>query len=67
VWDKIPGPNGERYAEALSHGTLRVLLYAPRKTDTQEPHEQDEVWKRVAGKWRLHRDCWNSSDRNKTG
>ncbi len=20
------------------------------------------VWKRVSGKWRLHRDCWNSND-----
>mgnify|MGYP001501966954 CR=1 FL=1 len=20
------------------------------------------LWKRVAGKWKLHRDCWNSSD-----
>jgi ketosteroid isomerase-like protein/mannose-6-phosphate isomerase-like protein (cupin superfamily) len=44
VWDKIPGPKGERYAEAFTHGTLRVLLYAPRKTDPQEPHKQDEVY-----------------------
>ncbi len=44
VFDKIPGPQGERYADAFAHGTLRVVLYAPRKTDTQEPHEQDEVY-----------------------
>jgi uncharacterized protein (TIGR02246 family) len=44
VWEKIPGPNGERFAEAFSRGTLRVLLYAPRTTDPQTPHEQDEVY-----------------------
>jgi uncharacterized protein (TIGR02246 family) len=44
VWEKIPGPQGERFAEAFSRGTLRVLLYAPRKTDPQTPHEQDEVY-----------------------
>jgi uncharacterized protein (TIGR02246 family) len=44
VFDKIPGPQGERYVEAFTHGTLRVLLYAPRKSDPQQPHEQDEVY-----------------------
>jgi mannose-6-phosphate isomerase-like protein (cupin superfamily) len=44
VFDKIPAPQGERYAEAFTHGTLRVLLYAPRKVDPQQPHEQDEVY-----------------------
>jgi mannose-6-phosphate isomerase-like protein (cupin superfamily) len=44
VWEKIPGPKGERFAEAFTHGTLRVLLYAPRVTDPQQPHEQDEVY-----------------------
>ena len=44
VWGKIPGPKGERFAEAFAHGTLRVLLYAPRQTDPQTPHEQDEVY-----------------------
>jgi ketosteroid isomerase-like protein/mannose-6-phosphate isomerase-like protein (cupin superfamily) len=44
VSDRIPGANGERFADAFRHGTLRVLLYAPRKTDPQEPHDQDEVY-----------------------
>jgi len=44
MWGKTPGPNGERFAEAFTHGTLRVLLYAPRNTDPQTPHEQDEVY-----------------------
>lgn len=44
VWDRIPGPKGERFADAFSRGTLRVLLYAPRGTDPQTPHEQDEVY-----------------------
>ena len=49
VWDRIPGPGGERFAEALRHGTLRVVLYAPRKIDPQTPHEQDEVYVVVRG------------------
>lgn len=44
VWESVPGPNGERFAEGFTHGSLRVLLYAPRGTDTQQPHEQDEVY-----------------------
>lgn len=44
VWGKIPGSKGERFANAFSRGALRVLLYAPRKTDPQTPHEQDEVY-----------------------
>jgi mannose-6-phosphate isomerase-like protein (cupin superfamily) len=26
------------------HGTLSIELYAPRGTDTQEPHSRDEVY-----------------------
>jgi len=28
----------------LTHGTARIGLYAPRGTDPQQPHEQDEVY-----------------------
>jgi mannose-6-phosphate isomerase-like protein (cupin superfamily) len=40
----LPGPGGERYATAFTRGTLRALMYAPRGTDPQEPHQQDEVY-----------------------
>jgi len=29
---------------ALNHGTMRVLLYAPRGEDPQGPHKQDELY-----------------------
>ncbi len=35
---------GSRYRVALRHGTLEAGLYAPRGSDPQEPHEQDEVY-----------------------
>jgi len=41
---KLPGPSGERFATAFTHGTLRMLIYAPRGSDPQQPHEQDEVY-----------------------
>ena len=37
------------YAEPLTHGTLRLGIYAPIDTDPQQPHEQDEVYIVVAG------------------
>jgi mannose-6-phosphate isomerase-like protein (cupin superfamily) len=46
---RLPGPQGERYATAFTHGTLRVVIYAPRGSDPQEPHEQDEVYLVVRG------------------
>ena len=37
--------NGQiHYAEPLTHGTMRLGLYAPIGKDPQQPHEQDEVY-----------------------
>ncbi|MGI8925325.1 MAG: cupin domain-containing protein [Tepidiformaceae bacterium] len=35
---------GTRFARAIRHGSLLVGLYAPRGSDPQEPHQQDEVY-----------------------
>jgi mannose-6-phosphate isomerase-like protein (cupin superfamily) len=46
----IPGPattkwpSGERFTQALTHGTMTVELYAPDGEDPQSPHAQDEVY-----------------------
>ena len=37
------------FAEALRHGTMRLGLYAPRGSDTQTPHVQDELYVVVGG------------------
>ena len=42
-------PDGERFIEAFSHGTLAVELYAPVGTDPQTPHTRDEVYIVVSG------------------
>ena len=42
-------PDGERFAEAFSHGTLTVELYAPIGSDPQTPHTRDEVYIVVSG------------------
>lgn len=44
-----PSQEGQRYAETLAHGTMRLGLYAPRKRDPQKPHEQDELYLVVHG------------------
>jgi mannose-6-phosphate isomerase-like protein (cupin superfamily) len=52
---RLPGPrtarwpDGERFVEAFSHGTLMVELYAPVGTDPQTPHDRDEVYFIVSG------------------
>jgi mannose-6-phosphate isomerase-like protein (cupin superfamily) len=46
---KLPGPNGERWAIVLEHGTLEVEIYAPRRRDPQNPHTRDELYVVVAG------------------
>jgi mannose-6-phosphate isomerase-like protein (cupin superfamily) len=46
----IPGapskkwPEGERYAEGFSHGSMSIGLYAPLGRDPQTPHSQDELY-----------------------
>jgi mannose-6-phosphate isomerase-like protein (cupin superfamily) len=47
---KLPGPNGERWAVLLEHGTLEIEIYAPRGEDPQKPHTRDEVYVVVTGR-----------------
>ena len=52
---KMPGPvtpnwpGGEPFADAFRHGTMSVEVFAPRGTDAQEPHDQDELYFVVGG------------------
>jgi mannose-6-phosphate isomerase-like protein (cupin superfamily) len=47
---RLPGPNGERWATVLAHGTLDIEIYAPRGSDPQKPHTRDEVYFVVQGR-----------------
>jgi mannose-6-phosphate isomerase-like protein (cupin superfamily) len=52
---RIPGaktdswPLGEPFTEALRHGSMSVEVFAPRGKDSQEPHDQDELYFVVSG------------------
>jgi mannose-6-phosphate isomerase-like protein (cupin superfamily) len=52
---QLPGPrtsrypDGERFIEAFSHGSLIVELYAPAGADPQSPHDRDEVYFIISG------------------
>ena len=37
-------PDGKPYEVMMRHGTMHVGLYAPRASDPQQPHQQDEVY-----------------------
>ncbi len=41
---QLPGPQGERFAELLRHGSMSMEVYAPRGHDPQQPHAQDELY-----------------------
>lgn len=47
---RLPGapsatyPEGEPFTTALTHGTLKVELFAPKDEDRQQPHAQDELY-----------------------
>ncbi len=41
---QIPGPAGERFAVLMQHGSMKVEVYAPRGSDLQQPHRQDELY-----------------------
>ena len=47
--EHLPGPEGERFAKVLEHGSLEVEIYAPRGLDTQTPHTRDELYVIVQG------------------
>ena len=36
--------DGPRFDYPIRHGTMRVGVYAPRGTDPQSPHTQDEIY-----------------------
>ena len=41
---KLPSPEGKRFATIFEHGSLAVEIYAPQGTDPQQPHTRDEVY-----------------------
>lgn len=42
-------PLGVWDTEVLAHGSMSVSLFAPKETDFQAPHDQDELYIIVAG------------------
>jgi mannose-6-phosphate isomerase-like protein (cupin superfamily) len=49
VLSRIPGPEGQRFANVFERGSLSVDMYAPRGQDPQKPHSRDEVYIVVHG------------------
>ena len=41
---QAPIPEGARSALLMRHGSMTLRYYAPRGTDPQTPHEQDEIY-----------------------
>jgi mannose-6-phosphate isomerase-like protein (cupin superfamily) len=46
-------PEGEPFIDALRHGTMSLEIFAPRGTDRQSPHEQDELYIVASGRARF--------------
>ena len=41
---RVGNPAGARVNYPIHHGTMRVGIYAPRGSDPQQPHDQDEIY-----------------------
>jgi mannose-6-phosphate isomerase-like protein (cupin superfamily) len=41
---RLPGPEDKRFATIFQHGSLVIEIYAPRGSDSQNPHTRDEVY-----------------------
>ncbi len=37
-------PHGEPFVSMMADGTMRVEVFAPKVTDVQKPHSQDELY-----------------------
>lgn len=52
---KLPLPATEKWplgvwdTEVMAHGTMIVEIFAPKETDYQTPHEQDELYIIISG------------------
>ena len=46
---QLEAQSGGRSVELFRHGTLIVKMYAPRGTDPQTPHAQDEIYVVASG------------------
>jgi mannose-6-phosphate isomerase-like protein (cupin superfamily) len=42
--DRLQHQDGQPFSILLQHGNMRVEYYAPRGTDNQSPHTQDEIY-----------------------
>lgn len=47
---RAPIPPGFRSAEMIRHGSMVLRFYAPRGSDPQTPHEQDEIYVVASGR-----------------
>jgi mannose-6-phosphate isomerase-like protein (cupin superfamily) len=51
----LPQPKTDKWplgvwdADAISHGTMSVSVFAPKTTDFQTPHSQDELYIVISG------------------
>ena len=51
--DKLSGSDDPRTATLFVRGTLKIMLFAPKGTDPQIPHDRDEVYVIVKGAGRF--------------
>ena len=45
-----PIPPGSRSALLMQHGSMKLRYYAPRGSDPQTPHDQDELYLVASGR-----------------
>jgi mannose-6-phosphate isomerase-like protein (cupin superfamily) len=44
-----------KFAVLMKHGSMQIEYFAPEKTDTQQPHMQDEIYVIASGQSQFYR------------
>ena len=46
---QLNSKDGQLFAKIMEHGSMSVEIYRPVKVDTQNPHQQDELYVIISG------------------
>lgn len=53
--EQLKQETGKPFTMVMKHGTMSVEYFAPQKTDTQTPHQQDELYVIARGHGKFNR------------
>lgn len=53
--DKLNKEANQKFTTLIKHGSMSVEYFAPKEIDTQQPHQQDEIYVVASGTSQFYR------------